>query len=202
MKKIPISVLAKRFGNPGRRIWLMAQGKDPEPVILTVPAPKTVGHGKVLPPGTKNRDTVLTLFQHMAEKVGARLRKHSFQSKTFFIGMRTQLGWIGTKTKFDNATNDGALIYERCRQLVDEAWNGLEVGQVQITALNPTEHVQADLFEDQTAKLKRAALNQTVDEINARFGEFTVAPTRVIGRSEMPNVIAPAWKPTGHRKTI
>jgi len=30
MKKIPISVLARRFGNPGRRIWLMAQGKDPE----------------------------------------------------------------------------------------------------------------------------------------------------------------------------
>jgi len=28
MKKIPISVLAQRFGNPGRRIWLMAQGRS------------------------------------------------------------------------------------------------------------------------------------------------------------------------------
>lgn len=32
MKHLPISALAQRFGNPGRRIWLMAQGLDPEPV--------------------------------------------------------------------------------------------------------------------------------------------------------------------------
>jgi DNA polymerase-4 len=40
MKKLPIGILAKRFGNPGRRIWLMAQGKDPEPITTVVKAPK------------------------------------------------------------------------------------------------------------------------------------------------------------------
>ncbi len=30
MKRLPISVLARRFGNPGRRIWYMCQGADPE----------------------------------------------------------------------------------------------------------------------------------------------------------------------------
>ena len=49
---------------------------------------------------------------------------------------------------------------------------------------------------------KRDQLNAAIDQINQRYGEFTVAPSRLIDRSAMPNVIAPAWKPFGHRKTI
>jgi len=51
MKKLPISVLGRRFGNPGRRIWHMCQGSDPTRLAREVPAPKSLGHGKVLPPG-------------------------------------------------------------------------------------------------------------------------------------------------------
>ena len=50
VKKLPISVLARRFGNPGRRIWYMCQGQDPAGLQLDVPAPKSIGHGKVVPP--------------------------------------------------------------------------------------------------------------------------------------------------------
>ena len=55
MQNIPISVLGQRFGNPGRRIWLMAQGKDPQPVDGQVAAAKTLGHGKIIPPNTTDR---------------------------------------------------------------------------------------------------------------------------------------------------
>ena len=40
MQKLPIGELARRFGNPGRRIWYMAQGLDPEPLQPNVAAPK------------------------------------------------------------------------------------------------------------------------------------------------------------------
>lgn len=48
------------------------------------------------------------------------------------------------------------------------------------------------------------ALNRfsTIDRINARYGEFTVAPATLLERSTMPNVIAPAWRPDGHRQHI
>ena len=203
MKRVPMSLIAQRFGNPGRRIWLMAQGKDPEPVITTVNSPKTIGHGKVMPPGTNDHHTILTYFQHMAEKVGARLRKHGFLADTFFIGIKTRrLGWLATKVRLDDATDDGARIFTLCRAFVARHFNGEDSRQVQITALSPSMNRQLDMFIDNSHKQKREALNQAVDDINTRFGEFTVAPVRVIGRSEMPNVIAPAWKPTGHRKTI
>lgn len=59
MANLPISVLGKRFGNIGRRIWLMCQGADPEPVYTNINAPKSMGHGKVMPPNTHDKNTLL-----------------------------------------------------------------------------------------------------------------------------------------------
>lgn len=53
--KLPVSVLGKRFGNPGRRIWQMCRGEDPVPVETNIEAPKSIGHGKVMPPTPKTK---------------------------------------------------------------------------------------------------------------------------------------------------
>ena len=52
MAKIPISVMGRRFGNPGKKLWLMAQGLDPSGINGEVAEPKSMGHGKVIPPDT------------------------------------------------------------------------------------------------------------------------------------------------------
>lgn len=202
MKKVPMSLIAQRFGNLGRRIWLMAQGKDPEPIISTIKDPKSLGHGKVLPPKTKSREVLLIYFQHMAEKVGSRLRKHHYIAEEFYIAFRSEDDWIGSKMKLEQATNDGAKIYALCKAFVMAHYAGRICRQVTVTALNPSHHKQTDLFIDSQQDEKRKALNQTIDSINERFGEFTVAPLQMLGRSKMPNVIAPAWKPSGHRRFI
>ena len=202
MKKIPISIPAKRFGNLGRRIWLMAQGKDPEPMQLTVKPPKTIGHGKVMPPQTKDLATILTYFQHMSEKVASRLRKHHYKASHFYIGLKTEQGWLQTKIKLSQATDDGQILFTQCRRFTMNNWQKQGVWQVQVTALNPHREQQIDLFIDGQTDNKRQQLNSAIDQINQRYGEFTVAPSRLIDRSAMPNVIAPAWKPFGHRKTI
>lgn len=202
MKKIPISIPAKRFGNLGRRIWLMAQGKDPDVIHTDVKLPKTIGHGKVMPPQTKDLATILTYFQHMSEKVAVRLRKHDFKANQFFIGLKTEQGWLHTKTKLKEATDDGQTLFKQCRQFTMQHWKGQGVWQVQVTALNPDSHYQGDLFIDDKESQHRDKLNIAIDQINQRYGEFTVAPSRILNKSKMPNVIAPSWKPTGHRKTI
>ena len=112
MKNIPISVLGKHFGHPGRRIWLMAQGKDPEQIQTTVAPPKSIGHGKVMPPDTRDKRVILTYLQHMSEKVGARLRKHDFKSSAFFIGLKSKNGWIGSKLKLAYSIDDGLKIMQ------------------------------------------------------------------------------------------
>jgi len=201
MSKLPIGVLAQRFGNPGRRIWYMAQGEDPEPVQLNVPPPKSIGHGKVVPPDTREREVLLTFLLHMSEKVGERLRRHDMQAQRFFIGLLCKQGWIGNKLKTSVPTDDGKVINQLCQQILRYYWQGEGIHQVQVTALDPVPaNQQLQLFD--VNQPDHQGSNKVMDAINQRYGEFALAPARLLNRSKMPNVIAPAWKPFGHRQTI
>lgn len=205
MERLPIGVLAQRFGNPGRRIWYMAQGADPEPLQLTVAAPKTMGHGKVMPPNTTDLSVIYTYLLHMSEKIAARLRRHAMVAQTFAIGLNTRAGWIGNKARSVLPTQDGRVIVRLCRKVIGACWQGQGVHQVQVTALDPRPmNGQLELFDQDfnQNREKENVANTAMDNINARYGEFTLAPARLLNRSTMPNVIAPAWKPYGHRQTI
>lgn len=201
MKSLPISQLAKRFGNIGRRMWYMCQGLDPEPVHVTVPPPKSLGHGKVMPPKTCDKNIILTYLLHMSEKVASRLRCNELIAQKFFIGLRQQeWGWLANKYTLAQPTQDSKVIYALAKRLLQQQWSGQPVKQVQVTALDPRQqYAQLDFFLGDDAK--RQCLNQIMDEINLRYGELTLSPARLILRSTMPNVIAPAWKPSGHRRS-
>ncbi len=202
VEKIPISVLAKRFGNIGRRIWHMCQGSDPDPVHTIIANPKSMGHGKVMPPNTTSETVINTYLLHMCEKLGSRLRQHHFYARHFFAGLLSRdIGWFGGKGRTVTPTNDSKTIFELASFLLDQHWSGEPVGQIQVTALDPNDTgFQFDLFQRETPQV--ATLYQALDDINDRFGEFTIAPAPLLHRSKMPNVIAPAWKPYGHRQTI
>ncbi|MDH5407837.1 MAG: DNA polymerase IV, partial [Gammaproteobacteria bacterium] len=201
MARLPIGVLAKRFGNPGRRIWYMCQGQDPDKVNNYVAPPKSIGHGKVIPPNTWDRNTLLTYLLHMSEKVGARLRKHDMVAKTFSIGLLAD-EWLGTKLQTPVPINDGLIINDLCKEALDYCWRGQGIHQVHVGALDPRPtDGQLELFNEHGLP-DRSIANQVKDMINRRFGEFALAPARLLDRSSMPNVIAPSWKPFGHRETI
>jgi DNA polymerase-4 len=204
MARLPIGVLAKRFGNPGRRIWYMAQGADPAPLQISIAAPKTIGHGKVMPPNTRDPGVILTYLLHMSEKVAARLRRHALAAQLFVIGLRARHGWIGDKARSTFPIDDGGVIAALCRQVMERCWHGQGVHQVQVTALDPRPaNGQLELFPMSDHDVHdKAEANAVVDRVNQRYGEFTLAPARLLQRSTMPNVIAPAWRPFGHRQTI
>ena len=204
MEKLPISVLARRFGNPGRRIWYMCQGEDPDPLHPDVADPKSIGHGKVMAPNTRSRQIILTYLQHMCSKVGVRLRRHDFEARTFWFGLRSEHNWLGEKIRLPLFSSDHQQIYQYCQQKLNAIWKGEGIWQIQITALDPRPvALQMDMFSSDPEQLAHEKqLNRAMDEINQRYGEFTLSSARLLNRSDMPNVIAPAWKPTGHRKTI
>lgn len=202
MEKLPISILAKRFGNVGRRIWYMCQGADPDPVHTKVPNPKSMGHGKVMPPHTRHPQIIETYLMHMCEKLAARLRRYGFRAQHFFAGVRSEdFGWLGSVGKTIQTTQDGKEIFQLGHFLLSQRWQGEPVCQIQVTALDPSSQgLQLDFLIHPDEG--REQLNRAVDAINDRFGEFTIAPAPLLFRSTMPNVIAPAWKPKGHRQTI
>jgi len=203
MEKLPISVLSRRFGNLGRRIWYMCQGSDPDPLHQEIAAPKSIGHGKVMPPNTRDRNVILTYLQHMSNKVGTRMRRYDFVAKTFWIGIRTKQGWIGCKSRLMYFNNDQREIFLLCKTVLNLHWQGEGIHQVQVTALDPQlASMQMDMFDTGEKDKDQRKLNIALDDINSRYGEMCVAPARLLNRSDMPNVIAPAWKPDGLRQTV
>lgn len=203
MERLPMSILAKRFGNLGRRIWWMCQGADPEPLQLNTKAPQSLGHSKVMPPGIQQRRVVMTYLQHMAEKVAVRLRAHQLAAKTYTIGVRThELGLLlGNTITLSHPTQDGKTIFTAAKQIINTYWQGEPLSHVYITAGDPhPAGLQLELFAEPNHKTQQ--LNAVIDAINQRYGEFTLAPATLLERSDMPNVIAPSWRPQGHRQTI
>ncbi len=199
--RLPVSVLARRFGNLGRRIWLMCQGRDPDKIHGEAPPPRSLGHGKVVPPGTRDGELLLTYLQHMSEKVAARLRRNELEAQDFFIGLRLRDEWLGKRLRTALPVNDGGQIFGLCRDFMARHWRGEPAFQVQVTALAPRpRHQQLNLFAEGAGD--RARIDAIMDEINRCYGEFTIAPARLLKRSTMPNVIAPAWQPKGPRQSI
>ena len=201
--KLPISEMSSRWGNIGRRMWLACQGQDPEELIQEIPEPKSIGHGKVVPPNTTDETTLMVYLIHMCHKVGTRLRRHQLLAQNFSISLRTADGWI--KEHFvTEPTQNGNVLVKLCKDFLDCRWEDQGIWQVQITALDPVPlSGQTDMFLETTdEKLVQQKTNEVMDKINDRYGEFSLCPAPLLNRSTMPNVISPAWKPFGHRETI
>ncbi len=202
MARLPIGLLARRFGNFGRRLWYMCQGADPYPVKLIREDPKSMGHGKILPPGTCDKVVIAAYFHHMCERVASRLRRHYCKAQFFFIGMRVKsLGWLGGKYRALLPTNDGHAIYRLCCLCMQEIGSGFVVAQVQVTALSlDNTGGQMDLFSQENPQLQ--AVNVIADAVNNRFGKETLQPAHLLLTGPLHRVIAPSWQPSGPRESI
>jgi DNA polymerase-4 len=200
---LPMDVLARRYGITGKHLWLACQGRDTGAVVQDVAPPKSIGHGKVLPPHTTSARTIETYLRHMCEKVAARLRRLDMQAGKLYVGLRHASPGTGSETVLSLAygAQDGKRFFELARVFFRNQWHGEAVIQVQVTAthLHNTSG-QLELFTpDEVRTLNRFT---AIDCINRRYGEFSIAPATLLGRSSMPNVIAPAWRPDGHRQHI
>lgn len=196
----PMSTLAKRFGNIGKRLYLTANGHDPEP-LATTRDPKSMGHGKILPPATTDGKLIRATLHHQCEKLSRRLRENQFQARRFFIGLKTQYGWIGQALKRINPTSDSKKIWALALEVLTQ-WQGEAIFQVQITALDlsSSENTQLDLFAPPDENTP--AIDKIKDDINARFGSKTIQPADTLLSTDKISVIAPSWEPSGAKQSI
>ncbi len=202
MRNIPVSILSNRFGNIGRKIWLMAVGKDFEGLTSDPIHPKSLGHGKVLMPNTKDRYYIKKIFLKMCTKLALRLRKSNYESNIFLIGIKIKAGWLQKKVKLVKFTCDYEDIFSCCMIYLNRFDKSIGIYQIQVTALNPTEqNIQRDLFDEKNDT--NTILYNTLDNINEKFGQDTVKLARLKNQDlDSPDVIAPAWRPNGYRKSI
>ncbi len=202
MNKIPISILSNRFGNVGRKIWLMANGNDFEGLVSDPLHPKSLGHGKVLMPNTKDRYLIKKIFLKMSNKLSLRLRKSNYESNIFLIGIKIKAGWVQKKMKLQKATYNQANIFKLCELYLNMLDKNVGIYQIQVTALFPSErNKQNDLFNQDDEN--NLILDNMLDNINDKFGQETIKLARLKTEDvDSPDVIAPAWRPRGYRKSV
>ncbi|MCR4348105.1 MAG: DNA polymerase IV [Sulfuricaulis sp.] len=201
--RLPLTVLARRYGVTGKYLWLACQGRDTEPLLTEVAPPKSVGHGKVLPPHTASAPVIEVYLRHMCEKVAARLRRYDMQAGRLYVGLRLEASGETVDQLFalPYGPPDGKRLFGLALKFLRCRWQGEAVTHVQVTALRLRGACgQLELFPARDNRVTRRV--GAIDRINLRYGEFTVAPATLLERSTMPNVIAPAWRPDGHRQHI
>ena len=202
MKKIPISILGNRYGNVGRKIWLMAQGLDYDSLKQENKPPKSFGHGKVTIPGLKDVYLIKKIFRHMCEKVAKRMRINNFESNKYIIGFKTWDRWYARKFQLAYYTNSGSNIYKLAELILPKIDYNVGINQVQVTASNPkTLDLQLDIFNS-AIDSKEQKIDNAIDAIHHKFVNAKVGPARLLGETSSPDVISPSWRPTGWKRSV
>lgn len=194
-------LLKKRFGIIGEYLHSLGQGIDDSPVIpLEEEAPpKSIGHSMTLPHDISRRVVMDKHLFKLAEMVGRRLRRHHLQGRTITLTIRysdftTFTRQLTLKHPIDHSQD----IYQIALKILNtiRLKQAVRLLGVSISNLIP-KIVQLPLFGKEQ---KRVMITKLMDDINDRYGEFTLTWGFLLFPFLHQGVISPAWRPEGARK--
>ena len=198
--QVPVSILSKKFGVKGQRLWLMCAGKDPDMVKSYVDRPKSMGHSKILPPGINSRSHLIRYLDVMAFQLTYRMLLHNVYALTFVCSVQ-----LSNRQRYDCelSLSSPCRKYEDLfywlKSVSDAISLDAMVRKVSVTALNLSDVIQYDFMSTKSSQqLKHDdCLERLLLSVNQRFGRSTLIPARllnVFSRVQSSRVISPAWK--------
>ncbi len=200
--RAPLPLLTKRFGIAGERLKAMGNGILERPVEIDPPEPKSIGHSITLPKDIWERDEITSCLLRLSEKVGRRARRYGHKGKKVTVTFRYPDFKTFTKqVTLPAHTNDTGDIYRAALAVLDgiRLRDRVRLLGVSLSSLGK-DGDQMSLFEEKE-RTKKAALAKAVDRVNDKFGEHTVTFASTITQIDEHNVISPAWRPSGVRKS-
>lgn len=199
MAHLPISVLGKRFGALGRRLWLMCQGMDNDPVRSHMPPVKSLSHSKILPPNTQAADSILAIMHLLTDRLCARLRANHLCCNQFWLGFKdAALGWQGSGVRRLQADADALLLWQDAQKIFKQHWLGGVVLQLKVVALNPTTGQQLSWLNE----ADKPSVDALIDSVQQRFGSRALQRAHGLSQPSPVRVISPAWRDSGVRDSI
>ncbi|RLA00407.1 MAG: DNA polymerase IV [Gammaproteobacteria bacterium] len=208
LRKLPMSTLSNKYGDNGRRLYLVCtEGVDPYPVVTEQPDSKSMGHSKVLPPATTDKNLVRGIMRRLTERLASRLRRNELLSNHFKIEFKTDMGWVSQKYPLMPATQETAVIWELVTKHFTQ-WHGDPLYQVGVTAISLSstqEPQQLNLFAD-TDKTQESnkKIDSLKDQINKKFGKYSVQSAAELLSSDanMVPVISFNYQPKGSKNSL
>ena len=175
--RVPLHELVDRFGVLGETLHRMGRGEDPSDVGVEGEAPlaKSMGHSYTLPRDTGDLREVSTVLFRLSETVARRMRKDEFRGRVVHLVLRSgRFETVSHSLTLPSHTDDGSIIYQTAMKLIPKTYiqsNRVRMVGVSVSRFSHKQVQLSFLPQDE----KREALVASMDRINDKFGEFTVA---------------------------
>lgn len=178
MGRHPVGELVAHFGVWGYRLSAMGRGLDDAPVVFSdqVHEAKSIGHTQTIPYDAHGREALHSWLLLQCERVAARLRRKNLAGRVATLVLRDSsfAGW-SRQRRYSEPTQDAAEIFQRAWKLFPEQCRDRSFRLVGVSVSDLSPCLQLPLTaEDQ----KRRRLLEAQDNINRRFGEYTILPAR------------------------
>jgi DNA polymerase-4 len=194
--RYPEKQLTGIFGINGSHLKRMGRGLDENPVLpyFHEPATKSMGHSFTLDKDTRDPAEIQRHLLQLSEQVGRRLRRESFAGRTVSLVLRyADFSTFIKQHSLKNHIDDGLHIYQVGFRLFRELYQPPRL--VRLLGISVSGLVrdlkQMTAFENSRA----ASLFESLDAVNDKYGEFSVARARLQERTSAPRVISPSWRP-------
>jgi DNA polymerase-4 len=194
--------LVAAFGINGTRFKHMGQGRNDSPVLPYhhEPETKSMGHSLTLDKDTRDMAVVQRHLLQLSEQVGRRLRHDNFAGRTVALVLRySDFSTFVKQHSLKTYIDDGHRIYQAGMKLFGELYQPPRfIRLLGISVSNLVRDLkQATTFADP----RSGSLFAGIDDINDKFGEFSVARAKLQERTPGPRVIPPSWRPAPQATT-
>ncbi len=192
----PERELVRVFGVLGLHLHRMGQGIDDSPVnpYYHEPETRSMGHSFTLDRDTRDMAVIQRHLLQLSEQVGRRLRRDRFSGRTISLVLRyCDFETLIRQRSLKSWTDDGHRIYTIALKLFEELYRpprAVRLLGVSVSGLVRDTRQLSAFAEQHTGSLFAA-----VDDINDRYGEFSLARVRLQERQPAPRVIPPSWRP-------
>jgi len=173
----PKSVLVEVFGEyTGTWLHSIGNGVDDNKLrsFRQLPQEKSVGHSYTLPRDIHSEEDLKKVLLLLSERVGVRLRRKNLIGRTVFVYLRfwDRTGW-GARHSQKEYIMDGYQIYNSGRRILklNPIMPPVRLVAITVSDLVKRAETTKPLFGEDQGKER---LVYSVDQLNNRYGEFTV----------------------------
>lgn len=182
LKNYPVTNLRQQLGIMGYYLWANVNGIEIDHVKNDEETTaKSIGHSYCMPKRTTDKEYLAKILMKLCEKTGRRLREQNLEAKNLAVY------WSYASTSLSTSLNHGG--YGKSFKTKDSFFTTMDIFRkafnvlknfplpdkvsmlaVSVSDLIPS-HNQLSFLED---RLRKKELNKALDNINDKFGEFTV----------------------------
>ena len=141
---------------------------------------RSFGNDFAIKKWTSDKDEVARYIMKLSEKTGRKMRKHDHQGYGVYLGLAFEdNAWWGKSRKSKEPIYSTQEIYLHLMRLLSQVVFPAKATHVNIAVTNvePATPIQLGLFDG--TRLDTKSLARASDNINDRYGEFTVIPAQM-----------------------